>query len=151
MARKVCSYLRPEYHLCGCPAYQKKILYCTKLRRNFFWKDFERHRQYKCVTSSSGLSWGIGSTGDREVSLDQRKAPNTLWFLLPKISHVLDGYLVSLCQGTEHSTILSNCSDLDCGFVSYYNINKQRVVFSFMVKQRQKSMEKLYRKCLWSR
>lgn len=101
----------------------KKILYCNKLRRNFFSKDFERDHQYKCVIyssgQSSGLSWGSGSTGDREVSLDQRKAPNTLWFLLPKISHGLDGYLVSLCQETKNSTILSTCSDLDCGFVSY--------------------------------
>ena len=154
MARKVCSYLGPEYHLCGCLAYQKKILYYNKLRRNFFSKDFERHRQCKCITyrsgQSSGLSWGSGSTGDGEVSLDQRKAPNTMWFLLPKISHVPDGYLVSLCQGTENSTILSTCSDLHCGFVSYYNINKQRTMSNFMVKQQQKSTEKLYRKCLWS-
>jgi len=108
----------------------------------------------QCVTYSSGqscgLSWGSGSTGDREVSLARRKAPDTLWFLLPRISHIPDGYLVSLCQETENSTILSTCSDSDCGFVSHYNINEQRAMFNFMVKQRQKSMEKFYRKCLGS-
>lgn len=55
----------------------KKILCCSKIRRNFFSKDSKRRPQYQCVTYSSGqspgLSWGSGSTGDGKGSKESLK------------------------------------------------------------------------------
>lgn len=134
----------------GLPGVPTKTLHWNNLERNFFSNYLERHHRCKGITYSSALSWGGRSTGHGAVWLGERKAPNTLWFLLPQISHSLDGYLFLLCQGTGNSAILSTCSDLSCGLVSYCGIKWQRAVFHFMVTQRQKGMEKLYGKRLRS-
>lgn len=141
VARKVCSYVGPQSQLCGVWL-TKKILCCSKVRRNLFSKDVTNTNVSPLVLVKV-LVW-VGEVEAQEMGKDQRKASNTLWFLLPNISHVLDVSLVYLCQGTANSTIVSTCSDLDCGFVIWQH--KQRATFNFMVMQRQKKHGKAFQK-----